>query len=209
MNEFPRTNHKGLTSVCLLSPLDTTTTTTTSSSVLRLARHDSRLHVMLVGRLTACLGEEQPPPDRRHVLPPSTATPCCPTTSPSSSSPPTSQCCTQTAWPLCPDGGHSGRRGCGLGCGSCCRSRPHRGRQRGSSEPQQAAPAPAPQQYPQQYPQYQGYPQQGGPSEPQGPCAWEIKQFLQCAQTQSDVSVCEGFNEALRQCRAQHNQAIV
>ncbi|XP_045139037.1 coiled-coil-helix-coiled-coil-helix domain-containing protein 10, mitochondrial-like [Portunus trituberculatus] len=81
----------------------------------------------------------------------------------------------------------------------------------GSSEPQQAAPAPAPaqQQYPQQYPQYQGYPQQGGPSEPQGPCAWEIKQFLQCAQTQSDVSVCEGFNEALRQCRNQHSQAMV
>lgn len=45
---------------------------------------------------------------------------------------------------------------------------------------------------------------QGGPSEPQGPCAWEIKQFLQCAETQSDVSVCEGFNEALRQCKAQH-----
>ncbi|XP_068241538.1 coiled-coil-helix-coiled-coil-helix domain-containing protein 10, mitochondrial [Palaemon carinicauda] len=82
-----------------------------------------------------------------------------------------------------------------------------------SSESQpQAAPAPVAQQ-PQGYPQYQGYqqyPQQGGPSEPQGPCAWEIKQFLQCAQTQSDVSVCEGFNEALRQCKAQHaNQMVV
>ncbi|KAF0291261.1 Coiled-coil-helix-coiled-coil-helix domain-containing protein 2 [Amphibalanus amphitrite] len=41
-----------------------------------------------------------------------------------------------------------------------------------------------------------------GPSEPSGPCAWEIKQFLQCAQGQSDISLCEGFNEALRQCKA-------
>jgi len=34
-----------------------------------------------------------------------------------------------------------------------------------------------------------------------GACAWEMKQFLQCAQTQHDLSLCEGFNEALRQCR--------
>lgn len=35
----------------------------------------------------------------------------------------------------------------------------------------------------------------------QGPCAWEIKQFLQCAQQQSDLSLCDGFNEAIRQCK--------
>merc|ERR1719381_417621 len=35
----------------------------------------------------------------------------------------------------------------------------------------------------------------------QGPCAWEIKNFIQCAQGQSDLSLCEGFNEALRQCK--------
>jgi len=34
-----------------------------------------------------------------------------------------------------------------------------------------------------------------------GACSWEMKQFLQCAQTQGDLSLCEGFNEALRQCR--------
>lgn len=39
---------------------------------------------------------------------------------------------------------------------------------------------------------------------PTGPCAWEIRQFLQCAQQQSDLSLCEGFNEALRQCKATH-----
>lgn len=29
--------------------------------------------------------------------------------------------------------------------------------------------------------------------EPTGACAWEIKQFLQCAQGQSDLSLCEGI----------------
>lgn len=57
-----------------------------------------------------------------------------------------------------------------------------------------------PQQQQQQQPQQQ-YAPQGG-QEPTGPCAWEIKQFLQCAQGQSDLTLCEGFNEALRQCKA-------
>ncbi|XP_049765394.1 coiled-coil-helix-coiled-coil-helix domain-containing protein 10, mitochondrial [Schistocerca cancellata] len=43
------------------------------------------------------------------------------------------------------------------------------------------------------------------PMEPTGPCAWEIKQFLQCAQQQSDLSLCEGFNEALRQCKTSNH----
>ncbi|XP_040612140.1 coiled-coil-helix-coiled-coil-helix domain-containing protein 2-like [Mesocricetus auratus] len=34
-----------------------------------------------------------------------------------------------------------------------------------------------------------------------GPCSLEIKQFLECAQNQSDVKLCEGFSEVLRQCR--------
>ncbi|GLH11076.1 SFRICE_002384 [Gryllus bimaculatus] len=41
--------------------------------------------------------------------------------------------------------------------------------------------------------------------EPTGPCSWEIKQFLQCAQGQSDLSLCEGFNEALRQCKVNNS----
>ena len=77
-----------------------------------------------------------------------------------------------------------------------------------------------PEQYQQQQqPAYQQYGQQ--PQEPQGgrhshfilkhdsshcciagACAWEIKSFIQCAQQQSDLSLCEGFNEALRQCKA-------
>lgn len=38
-----------------------------------------------------------------------------------------------------------------------------------------------------------------------GPCAWEIKQFLQCAQQQSDLTLCDGFNEAIRQCKSAGN----
>lgn len=63
----------------------------------------------------------------------------------------------------------------------------------GSDAPAQAAPAPVQQQA------------AAGPAAgSEGPCSWEIKQFLQCAQGQSDLTLCEGFNEAIRQCKAQH-----
>ena len=29
----------------------------------------------------------------------------------------------------------------------------------------------------------------------------EMKQFLECAQGQSDITLCQGFNEALKQCK--------
>ncbi|VVC87723.1 unnamed protein product [Leptidea sinapis] len=61
----------------------------------------------------------------------------------------------------------------------------------GSSEPAQQQAAQPPQAT---YNQYQN-------QQPQGPCAWEIKQFIECAQQQHDLSLCEGFNEALRQCK--------
>lgn len=48
--------------------------------------------------------------------------------------------------------------------------------------------------------------QQSTTQEPTGPCAWEIKQFLQCAQGQSDLTLCEGFNEALRQCKVNNSK---
>ncbi|CAH0563728.1 unnamed protein product [Brassicogethes aeneus] len=67
----------------------------------------------------------------------------------------------------------------------------------GSSEaapaPQQQATAPQAQQY------------AGQSAEPTGPCAWEIKQFLQCASTQSDLTLCQGFNEAIQQCKIRYN----
>ncbi|EGW00353.1 Coiled-coil-helix-coiled-coil-helix domain-containing protein 2, mitochondrial [Cricetulus griseus] len=34
-----------------------------------------------------------------------------------------------------------------------------------------------------------------------GPCSLEIKQFLGCAQNQSNIKLCEGFSEVLWQCR--------
>lgn len=67
----------------------------------------------------------------------------------------------------------------------------------GGSDSKEAAPvADAPQQQ-------NGYQQQQ--QDQNGPCAWEIKQFIQCAQGQSDLTLCEGFNEALRQCKRQNN----
>ncbi|XP_037590872.1 coiled-coil-helix-coiled-coil-helix domain-containing protein 2-like [Cebus imitator] len=35
----------------------------------------------------------------------------------------------------------------------------------------------------------------------QQPCFCEIEQFLECAQNQGDIKLCEGFSEALKQCR--------
>ncbi|KAL3247374.1 hypothetical protein MRX96_057097 [Rhipicephalus microplus] len=37
-----------------------------------------------------------------------------------------------------------------------------------------------------------------------GPCQYELKQFLECAQNQHDISLCEGFNQVLKECRLQH-----
>ncbi|KAK9532702.1 hypothetical protein VZT92_010076 [Zoarces viviparus] len=43
-------------------------------------------------------------------------------------------------------------------------------------------------------------PPRSAPAQP-GPCHFEVKQFLDCATNQSDLSLCEGFNEALKQCK--------
>ncbi|KAJ9598188.1 hypothetical protein L9F63_011126 [Diploptera punctata] len=52
--------------------------------------------------------------------------------------------------------------------------------------------------------QQQQYPAQYHNQDQNGPCAYEIKQFLQCAEGQSDLTLCEGFNEAIRQCKRQY-----
>jgi len=49
-------------------------------------------------------------------------------------------------------------------------------------------------------PQYQQQQQQ------ENPCAFEMRQFIQCAQNQTDLTLCEGFNEALRQCKQYGSQ---
>jgi len=55
---------------------------------------------------------------------------------------------------------------------------------------QDAAPAP-----------YQGYDQPTSGQQMQGPCQFEMQQFIECAQNQRDITLCQGFNEALRQCK--------
>ncbi|NXU40927.1 CHCH2 protein, partial [Drymodes brunneopygia] len=42
---------------------------------------------------------------------------------------------------------------------------------------------------------------QAAQEQPQGPCQYEIKKFLECAQNQTDLKLCEGFSEVLKQCR--------
>ncbi|XP_056905975.1 coiled-coil-helix-coiled-coil-helix domain-containing protein 2 isoform X2 [Takifugu flavidus] len=63
----------------------------------------------------------------------------------------------------------------------------------GSSEP--AKPDVTYQPVYQAQPVYQQSPQQ------QQACSYEMKQFIDCAQNQSDLSLCEGFSEVLKQCR--------
>ncbi|XP_065164488.1 coiled-coil-helix-coiled-coil-helix domain-containing protein 10, mitochondrial-like isoform X1 [Atheta coriaria] len=42
-------------------------------------------------------------------------------------------------------------------------------------------------------------------TEPSGPCAYEIKKFLDCAASQSDLNLCQGFNEAITECKMRNN----
>ncbi|VDM55142.1 unnamed protein product [Angiostrongylus costaricensis] len=36
------------------------------------------------------------------------------------------------------------------------------------------------------------------------PCEFEWRQFIECTQNQSDVSLCNGFNEVFKQCKARY-----
>lgn len=40
-------------------------------------------------------------------------------------------------------------------------------------------------------------------------CQFEWKQFLECTQTQSDISLCQGFNEVFRQCQQANGKKSV
>lgn len=48
--------------------------------------------------------------------------------------------------------------------------------------------------------QYQAPPQQQQ-QQYQNPCQYELDQFINCSKNQSDLSLCYGFNEALKECR--------
>lgn len=61
--------------------------------------------------------------------------------------------------------------------------------------------------------QQQAQPVQAMPMEQQGSqqggaCAFEVKQFLQCAQNNDDISLCSGFNEAIRQCKEANRKQL-
>lgn len=65
----------------------------------------------------------------------------------------------------------------------------------GHSEPAQAPAQPAYQTPQDQY--------QQGPA-----CQFELKQFIECTQTQSDISLCQGFNEILKNCKLQYGKFL-
>ncbi|XP_066552340.1 coiled-coil-helix-coiled-coil-helix domain-containing protein 2 isoform X2 [Amia ocellicauda] len=70
----------------------------------------------------------------------------------------------------------------------------------GAAEPAQAdvtyqEPLPAAQ------PMYQQQQQQ------RNPCEYELRQFIDCAQNQSDLKLCEGFSEVLKQCKFSNGMA--
>lgn len=56
--------------------------------------------------------------------------------------------------------------------------------------------APAPQEQP-VYNQPQN-------TQPQTPCQFELKQFMDCAQNQHDITLCQSFNEVLKDCRVRY-----
>ncbi|KAK2088921.1 hypothetical protein P7K49_034828 [Saguinus oedipus] len=122
-----------------------------------------------------CLGEAAVRPPRRALCPPARA-PTALGSSPGSRP-------FGSAGPHGSDGIHASGVAVGLAVGHVMGSASG-----GSSEPAQ----PAAQQAPTH-----------AASQPlqMGPCAYEIRQFLACSTTQSDLSLCEGFSEALKQCK--------
>jgi len=67
-----------------------------------------------------------------------------------------------------------------------------------------SAPAPAPAAAPPAPVYAAPPPPPAAPQEPVGPCAFEIKQFIQCSQQQYDITLCEGFNEVLKECKSRN-----
>ncbi|XP_039628043.1 coiled-coil-helix-coiled-coil-helix domain-containing protein 10, mitochondrial [Polypterus senegalus] len=55
----------------------------------------------------------------------------------------------------------------------------------------------------------QDVPRQPAYQQPPNPCHLEVKQFLDCATNQNDLYLCEGFSEALKQCKYTHGLSSV
>lgn len=71
----------------------------------------------------------------------------------------------------------------------------------GSGGEQEQQQQPSYQEQPQQMQQYEQQPY--GQQQQQQPtvCAFELRQFMDCAQNNSDITFCQDFNEALKQCK--------
>lgn len=68
-------------------------------------------------------------------------------------------------------------------------------------------PAPTPEAGALGQPQQQQYQQQQPLAAGQDPCKFEMDQFLHCASSQaSDLSLCDGFNQVLRECKTRYGQ---
>lgn len=46
------------------------------------------------------------------------------------------------------------------------------------------------------------------PAQSTGPCAFEIRQFVECTQGQADITLCQGFNEAIKECKSRNSIAV-
>lgn len=51
-------------------------------------------------------------------------------------------------------------------------------------------------------PQQQYQPTQPVPQ--QNPCEWQMQEFLNCARTQSDISLCDAFNQQYKECQIKY-----
>jgi hypothetical protein len=63
-----------------------------------------------------------------------------------------------------------------------------------------SAPAPAAPQEQQYQPQQQQQQQQYQ----QNPCWQQMQQFMECSTNQSDISLCQGFNDAFKDCKLRY-----
>lgn len=52
--------------------------------------------------------------------------------------------------------------------------------------------------------QQQAEPQGYAPQQQQNPCAEQLQQFMECANNQRDLQMCEGFSFALKDCRQKY-----
>ncbi|CAL1548500.1 unnamed protein product [Lymnaea stagnalis] len=71
----------------------------------------------------------------------------------------------------------------------------------GGGNSHESAPAPAAAPAPVAAPAAPAQPLYNNADQRANPCQYQLQQFLECTQTQHDISLCAGFNEALKECK--------